>query len=88
MILKREPVMQSKVTIAMIVGVLCMMLAEVSTVRGELWVNPLFESSSAAATLSHGGFVRLADGSLMTVEGSATRTSKDNGKTWSESRAR
>ena len=29
-------------------------------------------------------FVELSDGSLLTIDGNATRTSSDNGKTWSE----
>ena len=40
----------------------------------------------ALATDRVGPFVELADGSLMTVDGNATRTSKDDGKTWSDPR--
>ena len=78
--------MKSKVAVVVIASVFLVMFAEVSLVRAELWINPLFESCPAAAMGGQGGFVRLSDGSLMIVEveGSATRTSKDNGKTWSE----
>ena len=77
--------MQSKITFAMRVAVLLAMFAEVRMVQSELWINPLFESFATAGMSGNGGFVRLKDGSLMIVEGSATRTSNDNGKTWSGS---
>jgi len=82
--LEAGPVMRGKITITLILGLLLAMLGEVNAVRGELWVNPLFESCGAANRLS--SIVKLGDGSLMVVEDNATRTSLDNGKTWSEPR--
>ena len=75
--------MQSKVAVTMIASLLLVMFAEKRMVQAELWINPLFESCAAAGMSANGGFVRLGDGNLMIIEGSATRTSKDNGKTWS-----
>ena len=76
--------MNNKVAIVAAGSVLLIMFTEVSMIKAELWINPLFESCPAAGMGGHGGFVRLGDGSLMIVEGSATRTSNDNGETWSD----
>ena len=45
------------------------------------WVNPLCQTLDAT---SNGPFTELADGSLMTIDASGMRVSKDDGKTWSE----
>jgi sialidase-1 len=76
--------MKSRLAAMVVATVLLMMFAEVSTVRAELWINPLFESYSAA-NKSH-SIVKLSDGSLMVVQDNATRTSTDKGITWSEPR--
>ena len=47
------------------------------------WVHPLCQP---LAVDGQGPFVELADGSLMTVDAQGMRTSKDDGKTWSEAR--
>ena len=76
--------MKSRLAAMVVATVLLMMFAEVSTVRAALWINPLFESYSAA-NKSH-SIVKLSDGSLMVVQDNATRTSTDKGITWSEPR--
>ncbi|MCX7424475.1 MAG: sialidase family protein, partial [Planctomycetia bacterium] len=48
------------------------------------WVNPLSKPLDAT---NNGPFVELADGSLMTIDASGMRVSKDDGKTWSEGQA-
>lgn len=45
------------------------------------WVNPLCPALDVS---SNGPFVELADGSLMTIDGTGMRLSTDDGKTWSE----
>lgn len=64
---------------------LCILLLSLDAAgaRGELWINPLFQKHTPAAA---GPFVRLADGRLLVVEGNATRTSADEGLTWSAPR--
>lgn len=75
----------NKTVVAWVAMNLCVVgLGEVSLARAELWINPLFESCPAAGRGGNGSFVRLADGSLMVVEASATRTSQDDGETWSD----
>jgi sialidase-1 len=48
------------------------------------WVHPLCQP---LAVDGQGPFVEMADGSLMTVDAQGMRTSKDDGKTWSEARS-
>ncbi|MBN2293183.1 MAG: exo-alpha-sialidase [Pirellulales bacterium] len=47
------------------------------------WVHPLYKT---LAVDSIGPFLELADGRLMTVDAKGMRTSKDDGKTWTEAR--
>ena len=48
---------------------------------GTLWVHPLCQPIPADR---NGPFVAMPDGRLMTVDAQGLRTSKDEGKTWSE----
>jgi len=47
----------------------------------EPWIEPRCEVLPFSNT---GPFVRLGDGRLMTIEGKATRTSNDDGRSWAE----
>ena len=49
----------------------------------DLWIHPRGEILPLELT---GPFVKLGDGSLLTVDGNATRISRDGGKSWSEPR--
>jgi hypothetical protein len=51
--------------------------------QGMLWLDP---RCSVLPTNKRGPFIKLNDGSLMIVEESATRISRDEGRTWSEPR--
>jgi hypothetical protein len=60
----------------------------------ELWIHPRCKELPLAKTLASGPpgmgllwpLVELRDGRLLTIEGTATRTSGDDGKTWSTPR--
>ncbi|NLC56247.1 MAG: exo-alpha-sialidase [Armatimonadetes bacterium] len=50
---------------------------------GERWIHPLCRPLPAT---KNGPFVALPDGSLLTIDSQGLRSSKDEGKTWSEAR--
>lgn len=75
--------MKSKLVVMMVGSAFVVMFVEVKLVRAELWINPLFEFSSIAANMS---LVKLSDGSVMVVGDNATRTTTDNGVTFSDPR--
>jgi sialidase-1 len=52
-----------------------------ATADETLWVHPLCQSIPVDR---NGPFVAMPDGGLMTVDAKGLRTSKDDGKTWSE----
>ena len=54
-----------------------------NVVEGKRWIDPRFTTLSID---KRGPFARLSDGSLMVVDGNATYTTQDDGKSWSEPR--
>jgi hypothetical protein len=58
-------------------------LAAVQAAEKPRWVDPRCEPLPFTRTTP---LVELNDGSLLTIDGNATRTTKDEGKTWSEPR--
>jgi sialidase-1 len=64
------------------------------TALAQLWIHPQCKELPLAKTLasgrrdwsSIGPLVELRDGSLLTIEGAATRISRDDGQTWSAPR--
>ena len=71
--------MKSKIVTVLIASFPLVVFADVTPAR-KTWVNSLFK---VYPPVGAGPFVELKEGSLMIVQGNATRTSKDNGKTWS-----
>jgi len=69
--------------VAVLIAIFPLVVFAEVPLAGKTWVNPLFK---VYLPVGEGPFVELKDGSLMIVRGNATRTSKDNGKTWSEPR--
>jgi len=54
-----------------------------AVLAAELWIEP---RCTLISTSRVGPFVNLSDGRVMTIDGNATRTSSDDGKSWSEPR--
>ena len=73
--------MCSKATIT--ASVTLTLLALQSTATAQLWLDPRCKALPLTNVTQ---LVQLRDGRLLTIEGAATKTSSDDGKTWSAPR--
>lgn len=74
---------KSKAVAALIMGMIVLLMAELSLAEVERWHDP---RCTLLPTDKRGPFIKLSNGSIMTIEKNATLISEDNGQTWSESR--